>query len=35
MNLGKHIIVDMFDVNVEKMNNINSTEQKKNIGTFL
>ena len=29
MNLGKHIIVDMFAVNVVKMSNINSSEDKK------
>jgi len=29
MNLGKHIIADMFDISVEKMKNINSTEEKK------
>jgi len=29
MNLGKHIVVDMFHVNVAKMSNINSSEEKK------
>jgi len=31
MYLGNHIIVDMFNVNINKMNNINSNEQKKEI----
>ena len=29
MNLGKHIIMDMYDIDIEKMKNINSSEQKK------
>ena len=29
MNLGKHIIVDMFDIDIEKMKNINATEEKR------
>jgi S-adenosylmethionine decarboxylase proenzyme len=29
MNLGKHIIVDLYDIDIEKMKNINATEEKK------
>jgi S-adenosylmethionine decarboxylase proenzyme len=29
MNLGNHIIIDMYDVDEEKMKNINMTEEKK------
>jgi len=29
MNLGKHIIVDMYDIDIEKIKNINSTGEKK------
>lgn len=29
MNLGKHIIIDMYDIDIEKMKNINGTEEKR------
>ena len=29
MNLGKHIIVDMFEIDIEKMKNVNETQEKK------
>jgi len=31
MNLGKHIIVDMYEIDKEKMTNINGSEEKKEI----
>lgn len=35
MNLGKHIIMDMYDIDIDKMKNINSSEKKKNVGISL
>ena len=35
MYLGKHIVVDMFNVNIEKMHNINCDLEKKEKWTYF